>query len=121
IDFNSGFTLSSQSGPLTGIWSQAIANSGEYGIFDVSPPGLDIDGDVVGLYQNGILVEEIFYGTMGTVPDPLDDESVQRILTGSSYIDVWERNWTTGPNFGFDNNVPKSNLSTAVVLNEVVF
>jgi hypothetical protein len=121
IDFNTGFTLSSQSGPLTGIWSQAIANSGEYGIFDVSPPGLDIDGDSVGLYQNGILVEEVFYGTKGTVPDPLDDESVQRIWTGSSYIDVWERNWTTGPNFGFENNVPKSNLSTAVVLNEVVF
>jgi hypothetical protein len=123
IDFNVGFTLrSSSQGPLTGSWSQPLAYTGEYAVFDVTTPsGLHLDGDVVGLYQNGYLVENIYYGTKGTVPDPLSDESVQRIWVGIEYTDLWERNWTTGPNFGLENNVPLQNATGYVKINEVVF
>jgi hypothetical protein len=123
IDFDVGFTLSStSSGSLAGVWSIPITNSGDYALFDISTPlGLAVEGDTLGLYQNGYLVEEFSYGTKGTVPDPLPGESVQRILAGSTYLDIFERNWFTGPNFGLQNDVPLANLSTAIVLNEVLF
>jgi hypothetical protein len=58
---------------------------------------------------------------MGTVPDPLMNESVERCWDGFEYTDVWERNYTTGPNFGLQNDIPPDNLSSSIILNEVLF
>jgi hypothetical protein len=123
IDFLIGYYFESFSnGILIGAWSMPVAAAGEYAVFDVtSPTGLMSDGDKIGLYQNGILVEEIGYGTYGIAPDPLPDESVQRYKEGWNYTNVWERNWTTGPNFGFDNDVPPANFSSRILLNEIMF
>jgi hypothetical protein len=83
---------------------------------------LDPEGDTISFYQNGILIESIGYGQKGTVPDPLPNESVQRYYDATiGYSDVWERNWTTGPNFGAPNDVPQYNLTSQIILNEVLF
>jgi hypothetical protein len=83
--------------------------------------GLDFEGDTISFTQNSILIEEISYGKNGVVPDPLQDESVERYWEGWKYTDVWERNGTTGPNFGTQNNVPPANFSSTVLLNEIMF
>ncbi|UCF07955.1 MAG: lamin tail domain-containing protein [Thermoplasmata archaeon] len=119
-----GYSIENKSGAIAGGWAVEEADAGEYAIFDVSTPnGLNFEGDEVRLLQNGILVEEIGYGQYGTVPDPLPGESVQRIRnpTTGRYEDVWERNYTTGPNFGAQNNVPVDNLTSGIILNEVLF
>jgi hypothetical protein len=123
IDFlSAGFTLSSSLGPLVGTWSIQTADTGEYGVFDVDVlTPLEYEGDTITLNQNSFLVEEISYGLKGTVPDPLAGESVQRYWDGISYTEVWERNLTTGPNFGAQNDVPPANFSSAVLLNEIMF
>jgi len=123
IDFNMGFTFESDStppGPLSGAWWIKTANSGEHAVFNVNA-GLDPEGDTISLYQNGELIEEISYGQKGLVPDPLKDESVQRYWDGSAYTNEWERNWTSGPTFGGENDVPPANFSSLVVLNEIMF
>jgi uncharacterized protein YegL len=122
IDFNLGygFTFESDAGSLTPNWIDDTADSGDYAYLEVSGT-LDSQGDTITLKQNTILVEEVSYGQNGVVPDPLPGESVQRYWTGSYYTDVWERNWSTGPNFGVENNVPPANFSTALVLNEIMF
>ncbi|UCG69565.1 MAG: lamin tail domain-containing protein, partial [Thermoplasmata archaeon] len=123
IDFiNAGFTLSSSSGLLSGTWSILTADSGEYAVFDVNAgTPLDTEGDIIRLNQNNVFVEEISYGLKGTVPDPLAGESVQRYWDGTLYTDVWERNYTTGPNFGAQNDVPPANFNSALLLNEIMF
>ncbi|UCE37283.1 MAG: lamin tail domain-containing protein [Thermoplasmata archaeon] len=124
IDFRLGFTINSFSfdGQLSGTWTTPIATSGGYGIFTVSTPnGLNREGDTIQLYQNDILLEEISYGYKGMVPDPLQDESAERYWDGTGYLDVWGRNWTSGPNFGAQNDIPLANLTSFVVLNEVLF
>ncbi|UCE75250.1 MAG: lamin tail domain-containing protein, partial [Methanomassiliicoccales archaeon] len=122
INYNSGFTMENKSVLLSGIWSSFPAGIGEYAVFEVTTLlGLDSQGDTATLYQNGVLIDEISYGTLGTVPDPIPNESTERYWQGTSYSDVWERNWTTGPNFGAQNDVPPDNLSSSVVLNEVLF
>jgi Mg-chelatase subunit ChlD len=123
IDFSIGYTFESGStppGPLSGAWALPTANTGEHAVFNVNG-GLDTEGDTISLYQNGELIEEISYGQKGLVPDPLNDESVQRYWDGSQYTNLWERNWTSGPNFGTKNNVPISNPASPVSLNEVLF
>ncbi|UCF07304.1 MAG: VWA domain-containing protein, partial [Thermoplasmata archaeon] len=122
INFTSGFTFESGSGPLAGVWSVPKADSGEYAVFNVSTPyGLDSEGDTISFAQNGILIEEISYGQKGTVPDPLPDESVERTLESGYYTDMWSRNQTSGPTFGAHNDAPPPNLSSSLVLNEVMF
>jgi hypothetical protein len=106
--------------PLPGSWTTPIAVPRGYAVFQVTS-GLNFDGDIIGFYQNGILMEEIGYGTYGIAPDPLSDESVERYWDGSKYTSVWERNWSTGSNFGFQNDVPPANFSSAVLLNEIMF
>jgi hypothetical protein len=106
---------------LTGTWTDPDANAGEYALFDLSAPGLSPEGDSVRFYQNGILIEDISYGTKGTVPDPLVGESVQRYWDGLKYTDVWGRNWTSGVNFGSQNDIPPANFSSYPILNEVMF
>ncbi|UCG68939.1 MAG: lamin tail domain-containing protein [Thermoplasmata archaeon] len=120
--FNDGFTLSDSSGGLSGSWSIQTADSGEYAVFDVDTSNpLDTEGDTITMRQYGHLVEEISYGTKGTVPDPLSGESVQRYWDGSAYSDVWERNLSSGPNFGSQNDVPPANFTSVILLNEVLF
>jgi hypothetical protein len=123
IEFNIGFSIDSQSsGTLAGSWSNPTVLIGEYAVFDISTPsGLNSDGDIVRLYQNGYLLEEIYYGTYGLAPDPISDESIQRFWDGTGYTDFWSRNWTTGPNFGAQSDIPNVNSSSAIVLNEVLF
>jgi hypothetical protein len=124
IDFSISFTFISISygGALSGSWSPSVAPLGGYAVFIVSTPGgLDVDGDTIQMYQNGILIEQISYGTKGMVPDPLQDESVQRYWNGMKYEEIWGRNWISGPNFGSQNDIPKANLTSIIVLNEVLF
>jgi hypothetical protein len=122
IDFSVGYTFENSMGaPLTGVWIIPYANAGEYGLFDITSGNLDHEGDSIRLFHNGVLIEDISYGTKGTVPDPLAGESVQRYWDGVRYTNVWERNWTTGPHFGSQNNVPPANFSSLILLNEILF
>jgi fibronectin type 3 domain-containing protein len=121
IDFNIGYSFESDSGTLIGNWGPAAADAGQYALFNLSAAGLNPEGDSLGFYQNGILIEEIGYGQNGETPDPLDDESVQRYWTGVDYTDIWGRNYTTGPNFGSQNDIPTDNLSSNIMLNEILF
>ncbi|UCG68940.1 MAG: lamin tail domain-containing protein [Thermoplasmata archaeon] len=123
IDFlDAGFTFSGLYGALGGTWTIQTADSGEYAIFDVdSGTPLGTEGDTITLDQNSVFVEDVSYGILGTVPDPLAGESVQRYWYGSAYTDVWERNTPTGPNFGSQNNVPLANFTSVIILNEALF
>ncbi|UCF07269.1 MAG: lamin tail domain-containing protein [Thermoplasmata archaeon] len=114
INFGSGdFYIDSGSyGTLSGIWSIPTANPDGYALFNVTiQGGLNPEGDTITLFQKGVVIEQISYGLAGTVPDPLPDESVARYWDGFIYTDVWERNWTMGPTFGFQNDVPMANLT----------
>jgi hypothetical protein len=123
IDFSVGFSTSSDSsGPLSGSWSTSIAQSNGYAVYDVSTPnGLSPQGDTFRLLQNGILIEEISYGQKGTVPDPLPGESVERVLNLGIYSGNWSRNTSLGSNFGAQNDVPRPNFNSTLVLNEILF
>lgn len=122
VDFSVGFTFNSYSGSIIPIWIDSTANAGEYAYLNVDPStSLDSEGDIISVYQNGILIETIGYGLRGTTPDPLADESVERYWDSLKYTNVWERNWTTGPNFGLQNNVPPANFTSWVLLNEILF
>jgi hypothetical protein len=121
IDFCVGFEFRDTTGiALPGSWPIPIVGAGDYGVFDVTS-GLESDGDKIGFYQNGILADEIGYGYYGIAPDPLPDESVQRYREGIWHTNVWERNWSTGPNFGFNNDIPPANFTSLVLLNEIMF
>lgn len=65
------------------------------------------------------LIDEVHYGQIGTVPDPLPGESVARHRVGIGYTDEWVREET--PTFGADNNVPGVDSSPDVVINEILF
>ncbi|UCF08705.1 MAG: lamin tail domain-containing protein, partial [Thermoplasmata archaeon] len=127
INFNLAYGFGFDSdfySPLSGSWSDSIADPGSYAVFDVAGGNpLDDEGDTITMNQNGAFVEEISYGIKGTVPDPLAGESVQRYYdTGSFvYLDQWGRNITTGPNFGTQNNIPPANFTSLIMLNEVLF
>jgi fibronectin type 3 domain-containing protein len=123
IDFNTGgYTFESTLvSPLTGTWTIPTADKGQYALFNLTAAGLDFESDMIYIYQNGYLIEIIGYGNYGTVPDPLADESVQRYFNGDKYTDYWGRNWTTGPNFGIQNDIPAPNLTSTIKLNEVMF
>lgn len=122
IDFSLSFSFeAASSGPLSGVWTIPTADTNDYALFDLTPPGLDTEGDTISFFQNGILIESISYGQNGAAPDPLTDESVQRIFESGNYIEYWCRNMTTGPNFGAQNDVLSVNFSSEVLLNEVVF
>ncbi|UCE39145.1 MAG: lamin tail domain-containing protein [Thermoplasmata archaeon] len=122
IDFRSSFTLESESGPISGVWVNPIASADGYALFNVTTPnGFNPEGDTIGLYQNGVLIEEVYYGQKGAIPDPLPSESVERIFESGNYSNIWSRNATSGQTFGFVNDNPQANFSSEVVLNEVVF
>jgi hypothetical protein len=122
IDFSVGYTFENSMGaPLTGVWIDPLADSGEYGLFDITSGNLNHEGDSIRFFHNGNLIERISFGQEGVVPDPLPGESVQRYWNGARYTNVWERNLTTGPNFGIQNDVPPANFSSVVLLNEILF
>jgi hypothetical protein len=122
IDFSLSFSFeSASSGSLSGVWVIPIADTNEYALFDLTLPGLDTEGDTISFFQNGRLIESISYGQNGAAPDPLSSESVQRIFELGNYTDYWCRNWTTGSNFGAQNDVLPVDFSSDVLLNEVVF
>jgi uncharacterized protein YegL len=123
IDFTNGFSFNSDSrGALSGIWVTPIAQSDGYAVFDVTTPlGLASNGDSFRLYQNGNQIEEISYGTDGVVPDPLADESVQKVIVSGNYSEFWSRNSSTGPSFGALNDALKPNFNSTLILNEVLF
>ena len=124
IDFSDGFTFNSSStgGELSGVWAIPSAVSGEYALFNVTTlGGLDPEGDTIGIYQNGMLIEEISYGQKGPIPDPLIGESVERVRGSHYYTDKWSRNWTSGPTFGAQNDVQPPILDSSIVLNEIMF
>jgi uncharacterized protein YegL len=123
VDFRVGFTIESQSsGTLSGSWTIPIADGGQYGLFRVNTPnGLASEGDTITLRQNSAIVETISYGNKGPVPDPLKDESVQRYFNGQAHTNMWGRNWTSGPNFGSQNNIPPAKFNTLLKLNEILF
>ncbi|UCG70195.1 MAG: hypothetical protein JSV09_04030, partial [Thermoplasmata archaeon] len=122
IDFSSGFSIESESGTLGGTWVVPMADTGNYALFEVSTPsGMDPERDTLRFLQNGMQIEEISYGQKGIVPDPLKDESVERIMVSGNYTNKWCRNLTSGPTFGSQNDVPAISSSPRVVLNEVMF
>jgi uncharacterized protein YegL len=123
VDFRAGFTFESRSsGFLFGSWIIPIADRGQYALFRVNTPnGLAPEGDTITFNQNTALIETISYGTKGLVPDPLKDESVQRYFNGQAYTDMWGRNWTSGPNFGAQNNIPPAKFNMQLKLNEILF
>jgi fibronectin type 3 domain-containing protein len=123
IDFGAAnYTFENSGGtPLVGSWVIPTADEGQHALFNLTAAALDSESDIIKLYQNGYLVESIPYGTYGIVPDPLPNESAQRYFDGAEYTDLWGRNWTTGPNFGAQNNIPAPNLVSPIKLNEVMF
>ncbi len=123
INFSVGFTFESASfGTLSGEWSIPIADRGGYALFDVTSSwGLNSEGDTISIYQNSVLNGEVSYGQEGTVPDPLPNESVERVMKSGHYTNTWSRNWTSGPTFGSENDVPHAIVSPSVVLNEIMF
>jgi hypothetical protein len=124
IDFSSGFSFNSLSGPLSGSWSIPVAPTNGYALFDVTTlMGLDPEGDTLSFFQSGSLIEEISYGLYGTIPDPQDDESAGRFWDSPlmEYTNFWSKNASLGPTWGAQNDIPAENFLSEVVLNEVLF
>jgi hypothetical protein len=126
INFNLGYGFnfgSLSSGQLLGAWSDNIAGPGEHAVFDVDSmfTPLHQEGETLNISQNAAFIEEVAYGTKGTVPDPLAGESTQRYWNTIVYTDQWGRNTTSGPSFGTFNNIPAANFTSMIMLNEVLF
>jgi hypothetical protein len=107
-------------GPLTGNWvPDSIIPPGGYRYLTVTGGTLDPEGDVVTLHDmNGDPVDSVSYGQYGLAPDPIDSESVARVLAGD-YSSDWTRDPT--PTFGSPNDVTPISPTTEVVLNEVFY
>jgi Ca-activated chloride channel family protein len=105
---------------IPGTWTTPIAAPGDYAVYQ-AVSGLDFDSDTISVYQRNILGEQVGYGTHGVVPDPLQDESTAKYFAGWDYDESWGRNWTLGPTWGLDNDIPQVNQSSSLVLNEVLF
>ncbi|UCE73426.1 MAG: hypothetical protein JSV56_10400, partial [Methanomassiliicoccales archaeon] len=65
----------------------------------------------------------ISFGQNGTVPDPQDSESAARHYddTSARYTDDWLRNSSTGPTWGYKNDVPPVDSTPTLLLNEIMF
>ncbi|UCE38197.1 MAG: PKD domain-containing protein [Thermoplasmata archaeon] len=117
------FTVDGGSSWLTGSWNKDPIPTYEYGIFSVTGGTIGKEGDTIGLYKDGALVDEIAFGQEGTAPDPLKGESVARRFDDNliCYSDDWLRNASSGPTWGNKNNVRFINSSSILILNEIMF
>ncbi len=108
--------------PLTSISSGAYLTIGD----DSGTSDLVVDitlGDEGGTVQlfdsSGLLRDDISYGQLGPVPDPLDSESVARVVVNSTYSGFWTRSIV--PTFSSSNTGLPPVRDSMLVLNEVVF
>jgi len=120
------WSFESLSGPLTGTWSPALINTGEYAVFTPTVGTLGPEADTLFLWDNGALPAPIVrdtaaWGWLGPVPDPVGSESVQRVWDPlrSRYTSDWTR--APVPTFGAQNPAPRPDPAPIVVLNEVLF
>jgi hypothetical protein len=125
---SSRWRLEVNSGLLTGSWTpDPIPGNMGYSIFTMITGTPSDEGDIISLSYNPgsgwIFVDQVGYGTNGVAPDPLFEESTARYWNSyiPGYIDEWTRNTSTGPTWDFQNDVPPTNFSSHVVLNEVFF
>jgi len=75
---------------------------GPCSICDLQIPSLDLPehGGLISLLgPSGHLLDQIEYGRMGPVPDPIDSESVSRFWTGERYLNEWTRSPPTPQDF----------------------
>jgi hypothetical protein len=78
------------------------------------------EGGIVRLLDStGAEIDSVAYGQLGPAPDPIDGESVARVLVGASYRQAWTR--AQIPTFGSMNKVLAPNSGKDLVLNEVFF
>jgi hypothetical protein len=114
------FSLSSNAGPLSGVWSTVPIPTYGYSVFTANEI-LDPEGDTISLYEGGNQIDQVAYGTRGVAPDPLAGESTARYWDSSisGYNDDWTRE--DSPTWGAQNDVPPANFSSAVLLNEIMF
>ncbi|MCK4443284.1 MAG: lamin tail domain-containing protein, partial [Thermoplasmata archaeon] len=123
----SGYVLQIDAAQVYSLTSLGIIPALEYRTIGDGPAAdltLPIDlgdqGARLLLFDSSVtLIDEVDYGQMGMVPDPLPGESVARHRVGIGYTHEWVREET--PTFGADNNVPGIDGSPDVVLNEILF
>ena len=90
-----------------------------YLAFDTSLT-LSNDGDEIMLFDsNGILVDEVFYGTKGGAPLPPYGSSTARSPNGVD-TDDFARDWNVDqtPTRGVANDGPGTNLGSSIIINE---
>ncbi len=121
-----GYFLSGDGGTsaLSGNWSNNPLPSYEHAVFNVTGGTMGPEGDTIGLYQdvggNIVLMDDVAYGQEGIAPDPLAGESVGRHCA-LEYTNYWVRNASSGPTWGYQNDVGDVHPFSPVVLNEVMF
>ncbi|UCE74955.1 MAG: lamin tail domain-containing protein, partial [Methanomassiliicoccales archaeon] len=114
---------------LSGSWDKDFIPMYEYAVFTLVGTPLGPEGGTLGLYQdlgggNKVLRDGLIsFGQNGTVPDPQDSESAARHYddTSARYTDDWLRNSSTGPTWGYKNDVPPVNPTPTLLLNEIMF
>jgi hypothetical protein len=78
------------------------------------------EGGIVRLLDStGTEADRVAYGQLGPAPDPIEGESVARVMIGASYRQAWTR--AQSPTFGSMNSARPPNPGTELVLNEVFF
>ncbi|MEM2899197.1 MAG: tandem-95 repeat protein, partial [Thermoplasmata archaeon] len=100
-------------------WSVTTLASKKYAIGSISSPWPD--GAVVELRRNDLsLLDSLSYGTKGTAPDPLSNESIARVFVSGEYSNNWTR--CSMPTFGRENdNTLAIESQPKIILNEVLF
>jgi hypothetical protein len=131
-----GYFLSNDGGvtSLPGSWSPNTIPTFGYRVFKVFGKIIGSEGDTIGLYQDMgggkiVLFDEVAFGQEGVVADPLNGESMARIYDAvtASYTDKyylygpWLRNASTGPTWGFQNDVVSIIFSPKININRVMF
>lgn len=106
--------------PLSTLYARAHKTIGDSNSNLVVDIELNDEGSILQIVDNaGTIRNEIRYGQLGPVPDPINGESVSRVRSGTVYGNQWTR--SEYPTFGYSNSVPPSVTMPSLVLNEVLF
>jgi hypothetical protein len=118
-------TLDRGSSWLTsGLWSASTIPPGGYAFYEITG-GMSLNDQGGTLYivntsiSEMLINDEIAYGQMGTVPDPLPFESTSRYWDGAEYKNEWARDPTS--TIDSENDSPGEVDFKFVVLNEVLY
>ena len=100
-------------------WSVTTLASKKYAIGSIASQWPD--GAIVELRRSDLtLLDSLSYGTKGTAPDPLPNESIARVFISGEYSNNWTR--CSMPTFGRENsNTVEIESQPEIILNEVLF